>query len=126
MVERKTKNPLSNSCTTLLLIALSVAVLSSVAGCSKKAADNRQRYHLEGKVVSVSLQEGTATIDHKDIPGFMDAMTMPYAAENPKDLEKLAAGDEITADIVIDNGVPLLANITITKKGAGGPGAAKP
>jgi Cu/Ag efflux protein CusF len=95
---------------------LFVLVLSGtmMAACHKK--DDRPRYHLEGKVVSVDLHEGTATIDAKAIPGYMEAMAMPYAAENPKDLEKLKAGDQITADLVVEQGVPLLTNIMVTQK----------
>lgn len=105
-----------------LLVAL--AAVFVFGGCSKKA-DTRPRFHLEGKVVSVDLHDGTATIDHKDIPGFMDAMTMPYAAENPRELEKLSPGDQITANIVEDQGVPLLENIVVKQK-APPSGAPKP
>jgi len=96
-------------------VVFALAAAALFGGCAKKQ-DTRQRFHLEGKVVSVDLHDGTATIDHKAIPGYMDAMTMPYAAENPKDLEKIAAGDQITADIVEDAGVPLLTNIVVTQK----------
>jgi protein SCO1/2 len=99
----------------LTSIGVIILVAASLAGCAKKA-DTRTRYHLEGKVLSVDSHEGTATIDHKAIPGYMDAMTMPYAAENPKELEKIAAGDQITADLVEEQGVPLLTNIVVTQK----------
>jgi len=97
-----------------------------LGACSKKPADTGPRYHLEGKVLSVDMHEGTATIDHKAIPGYMDAMTMPYAAKDPKDLAKIAAGDQITADLVEEDGVPLLTNIVVTQKAppAGTPAAA--
>lgn len=111
------------SSAAIVLLALAVAILCG--GCGKKQ-DTRQRFHLEGKVVSVDLHEGTATIDHKDIPGLMEAMTMPYAAENPKDLEKLSPGDQITADIVEDQGVPLLTNIVVKQIATNQGGSGKP
>lgn len=99
-----------------MLVCLLVLILGGamMAACHKK--EDRPRYHLEGKVVSVDLHEGTATIDAKAIPGYMEAMAMPYAAENSKDLEKLHTGDEITADLVVEQGVPLLTNIVVTQK----------
>lgn len=97
----------------IVSFALAFAILC--CGCGKKQ-DTRQRYHLAGKVVSVDLHEGTATIDAKAIPGYMEAMTMPYSAENPKDLEKLKVGDQISADLVVDQGVPLLTNIVVTQE----------
>ena len=126
LIEMRQQGRFTNGCNSrasaaVVSLALAAAVL--FGGCGKKQ-DARQRFHLEGKVVSVDLHEGTATIDHKDIPGFMSAMTMPYAAENRKDLENLKAGDQITADIVEEQGVPLLTNIVVTQKAAGS--AAKP
>jgi protein SCO1/2 len=86
------------------LALLTIAILAALA--------------LEGKVLSVDMHEGTATIDHKAIPGYMDAMTMPYAAKDPKDLTKISPGDQITADLVEEDGVPLLTNIVVTQKAA--------
>ena len=102
------------------LAVLTIAILAAFAlgACSKKPADTGPRYHLEGKVLSVDMHEGTATIDHKAIPGYMDAMTMPYAAKDPKDLARVSPGDQITADLVEEDGVPLLTNIVVTQKAA--------
>jgi Cu/Ag efflux protein CusF len=107
----------------ILLLGVPLMAVFLFSSCANRKQEVAQRYHLEGKVVSVDLNDGTATIDHKAIPGFMEAMTMPYAAENPSDLKKLEPGDEITADLVVEQGVPLLANITVTKKAPpeGGP-----
>jgi protein SCO1 len=102
-------------CGAIVLLALAAAVLSG--GCGRKQ-DTQQRFHLEGKVLSVDVHEGTATIDHKAIPGYMDAMTMPYAAKDPNDLAKISPGDQITADLVEEDGVPLLMNIVVTQKAA--------
>lgn len=104
----------------LACVAILILGGALMAACHKK--DDQPRYHLEGKVVAVNLQEGTATIDAKAIPGYMEAMAMPYAAENPKDLGKLKAGDQIKADLVVDQGVPLLANIVVTQGAPEAPG----
>ena len=117
------KEPHNNGCkfganASLLFLLFALAAALSLDACSKKPAESGPRYHLEGKVLSVDMHEGTATIDHKAIPGYMDAMTMPYAAKDPKDLAKVSPGDQITADLVEEDGVPLLTNIVVTQKAA--------
>jgi protein SCO1/2 len=107
-------------------IVVMAGFLCVMSGCNKKAADDAQRFHMKGKIVSVSPHEKTITVDHEAIPGFMGAMTMPYPVRNARDLAGLAPGDEITADVAIESGVPLLENVTVTKKGAAEKDPAKP
>jgi Cu/Ag efflux protein CusF len=49
----------------------------------------------EGKVVAVVPSRSQIVVDHKEIKGFMDAMTMGYRTEPPSLLEGLKAGDSI-------------------------------
>ena len=58
-------------------------------------------------------------VDGQEIVGFMSAMTMPYSVRDTKLLAPLAPGDEITADVVVDNNGAYLENIVVTKKGDG-------
>lgn len=74
-------------------------------------------YKLVGTVKSVDTRGRSLTVDHKDIPGFMAAMTMPYAAGKNVDLSKISANDAITADVVVDNGDIHLDNVKVTGKG---------
>lgn len=73
-----------------------------------------KRYHLKGKVVSIDQRAKMADIDGEAIPGFMDAMTMPYQVKPAEDLNKLSAGDTITADVVVQNEDAWLENILVT------------
>ena len=41
----------------------------------------------EGKVIAVVPSSSQIVVDHKEIPGFMDAMTMGYGVEPPSLLE---------------------------------------
>lgn len=55
-------------------------------------------------------------MDHEAIPGFMDAMTMPYKLKDPSILSELHQGDTITADVLVSqdpNADVLLDNIVI-------------
>ena len=58
-------------------------------------------YQLRGKVVSTDAAHGIVVLDHEAIPGFMDAMTMPYQLKDPSILSELHRGDVITADVLV-------------------------
>ena len=73
-----------------------------------------KRYHLKGKVVSIDKRANMANIDGEDIPGFMGAMTMPYVVKPASELDKLAPGDAITADVVVQDDDSWLENIAVT------------
>jgi len=65
------------------------------------ASQNFKVYHLRGKVVSTDAAKGEVTLNHDAIPGFMDAMTMPYKLKDPSILSELHPGDTITADVLV-------------------------
>jgi protein SCO1 len=118
--------------------AICVAVLSFAAlvGCSKPAqqpaaqqsqaqqqAKNVKRYKLVGKIVSIDASQKALNVDGQDIPGFMAAMVMPYPVLHASQLSGLEAGDEITADVVVneDDSSAHLENIVVTKKAGSKP-----
>jgi len=120
MSRMKTRNVPGLACGVGFLILAAAAALA-VAGCSsKQPAPEGKRYAMKGKVLSVAKAEGSATIDADSIPGFMDAMAMPYPVPDEKTLASLSAGDEITADVVVtSDGKYHLENIVVTKKSDG-------
>ena len=62
---------------------------------------NFKVYHLRGKVVSTDAAKGEVTLNHEAIPGFMEAMTMPYKLKDASFLGELHPGDVITADVLV-------------------------
>lgn len=108
-------SPISSSLLAFLS-AIVVAMVLLFAGCASKPAESVQRYHLHGKVVSVNADQGFADIAADAIPGYMEAMTMPYPIPDAKVLSKLAIGDEITADLILTDQVPHLENVVVVKK----------
>jgi len=101
---------------------LSLTLVTSLS-CSKSKKEllemgeknsSAKRYHLKGKVVSIDKQGKMANIDSEAIPDFMDAMTMPYNVKPESDLDKLKAGDAITADVVVQDEKAWLENIAVT------------
>jgi len=99
-----------------LLILLSTASLA----CRKpvETSPNAKRYDLKGKVVSVDKAERRVTLEHENIPGYMDAMTMPFAIRKKDDwaMEVLKPGQHMTATLVVDEGLSWIENIVITQE----------
>jgi len=60
-----------------------------------------KRYAFTGRVVSVDSQAHSAIIDGDTIPGFMDAMAMPYTVKPAATLNHLIPGDSISAEVVL-------------------------
>lgn len=99
-----------------------------LAGChsaptheaQSSAAANIKVYHLRGKVVSANPATGEAMIEGEAIPGYMDAMTMPYKLKDPGILSELHPGDIITADVLVSDdadGTVLLDHIVVIAQG---------
>ena len=51
--------------------------------------------------MSTNPSSGEVTLDHEAIPGFMDAMTMPYKLKDTNILSELHPGDILTADVLV-------------------------
>ncbi len=49
----------------------------------------------EGSVIMADMRKSQIVVDHKEIPGFMAAMTMGYPVKPAKLLQGLKAGDKI-------------------------------
>ena len=73
-----------------------------------------KRYHLTGRVRSTDKRGNAVNIDGDAIPGFMDAMTMPYTVKDLTLLDKLTPGDQITADVVVQGDDSWIENVVVT------------
>ncbi len=58
----------------------------------------QKTFPVRGKVIATDATH--VTLDHEAIPGFMDAMTMPYKLKDPSVVSELHPGDLITATIL--------------------------
>ena len=100
----------------LLLILIFCAFMvacTSGAGPAQSAAAVK-RYQLKGKVVSVDKRANMVNVDMEAIPGYMGAMTMPFEVKPQGELDKLASGDAITADLIVQDDNSWLENIVVT------------
>jgi protein SCO1 len=62
-----------------------------------------KRYPFTGRVVSVDTQAQSAIIDGDAVPGFMEAMAMPYKVKPEATLNHLRPGDAISAEVVVQH-----------------------
>jgi len=98
---------------------LALSALIAVNGCRRNStppahsAAGEKTYHIRGVVVSTDAAKGTVTLDTDAIPGFMQAMIMPYTLKNPGIIGELHPGDTLTADLFTSNAESALDNIVI-------------
>lgn len=69
---------------------------SGTEGSSSVAAGELKTFPIRGKIISVDAAKGMVMLDHEAVPGFMDAMTMPYKLKDASVASELHPGDRIT------------------------------
>jgi protein SCO1/2 len=100
----------------------SIPAVSGAARTAKNRATGKLEidYPLKGVVKKVDLVRGSLMIAHEAIPGFMEAMTMPFFYQDRALLEGLAIGDHVdgTLHVVQEDGVVVeheLRELVVTK-----------
>lgn len=112
-------NPLRTRFSTALLLAVLVfsagcrRSTSSASGAEPASANGVRRFHIRGVVVSSNAKTGEVTVDTQAIPGYMDAMTMPYTLKQPNIATELHPGDTITATLEASANADLLDEIDV-------------
>jgi protein SCO1 len=110
------------------LFTCAVVAAVMLAGChsaphpdaSAASSSSYKTYKLRGKVFSTNAATGEVTVDHQAIPGFMEAMTMPYKVKDANILGDLHPGDIITADLLVSQNADadvLLDHIVVVAQG---------
>lgn len=101
----------------LLISFLSCGLLFGCNNSSNQGASSTsghataKHYKLKGQVVSIDKRGKMVNVDGEAIPGFMDAMTMPYQVKPESELDKLQPGDRISADLVVQEDNAWLENV---------------
>jgi protein SCO1 len=106
----------------VLALACGFSVVT-LSGCRGKQANtgngeaaltgNVQTYQVKGTIVGSDPSSGQVTIDAQAIPGFMEAMTMPYQLAQPNIASELHPGDRITARLRVTDTRSLLDQIVV-------------
>jgi protein SCO1 len=68
------------------------------------STDSVKRFPIQGKVISVDSANKKVELQHNDIPGYMDAMTMKFPIRNADWVfAELAKDADLRAELVVDN-----------------------
>jgi protein SCO1/2 len=110
----------------VLFALVSIVLALAFSGCAN--SPQIKHYALHGKVMSIDKLGHELIVDHDAIPGFMEAMTMPYEVSDNSMLTQVSPGDEINADIKVQGDRIAIDELKVVKKAAPGvlPVEAKP
>lgn len=107
-------------------------LLAFALGCSSAPAPEPEaaapepethRYELHGKVLELRPGDANAAvIEHDEIVGFMDAMTMTFPVKDAAEFAKLHANDTINADVVSGDDEFYIENIEVVEAPAAAEG----
>jgi protein SCO1 len=86
------------------LLALTVA-------CTGGSSPAATRYPLTGQLLAVQLDTGQVLVKHEAVPGYMDAMTMPFQVADRTTIRDRRPGDLIGATLVVDGERSQLENV---------------
>jgi Cu/Ag efflux protein CusF len=82
-------------------------------GCSQKPAPKPPvEYQMRGEVIRLDPSAQLATIRGEEIQGWMPAMTMEYPIKDKQEFQKLKAGEQIQAKVLVQGTDYWLANVT--------------
>jgi protein SCO1/2 len=93
-------------------------VLSLSPACRRHEPGPEQRYAIKGKVVNVDKRGSAVTVAHEAIPGYMDAMTMPFKLKDPSLLDMMADGDRLQATLVVTGLRSWLEDVVFVRESA--------
>ena len=107
---------------SVLFVAGGQIVRAAQPGISSEASQSgqddqkpkAQRYVLTGTVQSIDVPNHQVVVDGDDVPGYMDAMSMPYSVPDDSALKALHVDEIIRADIVVQGNDAHLENIKVT------------
>lgn len=96
-----------------------VVMVSTVPlACKPRATGPELRYPIKGQVVNVDKRGSAVTVAHEAIPGFMDAMTMPFKLKDPSLLDVMADGDRLQATLVVAGARSWLEDVVVVSESA--------
>jgi len=92
----------SSAISRLFAIFVLCLALSGCKVSTERFPSQIQMYQLKGTVVSVDVPRSEVTLQHEAIPGFMEAMTMPYPVFPDSATSELHPGDRILARLSVE------------------------
>ena len=96
-IERCSKLKKMRSVTILLLAVLAVSCTSE----KRPASEQRTTYQVKGVIKEITPDRMQARIDHENIPGYMEAMTMMFDVKNSNELANLQPNDQVAFRMIV-------------------------
>jgi protein SCO1 len=102
------RSAVSGPVSAVRLVWLVLACVAVFPACEKKTAqtpvtavDAAQRFTVKGMLRAINYAEHEVTIEHEEIPGYMPAMTMPFAVKDMAAVQPLSAGDALKFEFIV-------------------------
>jgi protein SCO1 len=105
---------LSLLCGWVLILSVGGCQSSNTIRTTSAQSGQVKQYAVKGIIVGTDPSHSEVTVDSEAIPGFMDAMTMPYKVKDPNILQDLHPGDRMTGTLLVADSGTLLDQIVIT------------
>jgi len=99
-----------------IVMAIVIVIPTFVSACRQRPIEPEQRYPIKGTVVSVDKHGATVTISHEEIPGYMEAMAMPFKLKDERLLSDMAEGDRVQATLVVAGLKSWLEDVVVTRE----------
>lgn len=93
-------------------------VATEEANASAAADSDATVYRIRGVVRKVADDHTMAVIDHEEIPGYMEAMSMPFYPKEPKVFADLEPGQQIEFDYHVAGDRSWVEDINVVPKSA--------
>ncbi|MGA2984838.1 MAG: SCO family protein [Terriglobia bacterium] len=94
-----------------------LGMIFAMAACQTGKPLPQQRFDLRGKVVGVDKNQGTVTVAHQAVQGYMGAMTMSFSLKDKWAFKVLKPGQSVSATLVIEGDRSWLEGIVMTEEG---------
>ena len=93
-----------------------ILALLLVVGCrdTSKQSTPAKSYSLHGRVLEIDASKQQILLQHDAVPGYMEAMTMPYRVADPAAIAELHVNDQISASLALVPSGAELRNVVVT------------
>jgi Cu/Ag efflux protein CusF len=95
----------------LVLAVLAIPVVFAGCKVSESKGPAEKQYPIQGKVIAVNPDKPSIKLEHGDIPGLMQGMTMDFAVHNAKLLEGIKVGDQVRGRMKVESGKYILTEL---------------
>ena len=103
MMESVKKMALRICCAVLLLVLAGAWITGCKRGNDEGGlSSDTSSFAMRGRIVSINAPANEITLAHDAVPGFMEAMVMPYKVGVPEAMSELHSGDVITARLLVE------------------------